>query len=205
MFGLDPTGPTWIIGSTLGATVLIVCLWIDASWMWAMIRSGAGASPPPLFKSRVPLPNGWRRFLWIGGFVFGLAPFMMQGAMEVGRHLPPSARNTQMIAIGVALVVLLLAEYRRWKTVSAVGAVGVGLALLSPYALAGPSGWRAYAVVTGLMAAILGLLYLTFALHRVIFGWRPRARWVAGLRLAFDCAGIAALVCIVFWPRFAPY
>ncbi len=204
---LDPaiTGPAGTVALVLGSTIVMVSLLLDANWMWAMLNRGMETTPPPLFKSRIPLPTGWRRLLWLGGLVFGAAPFLMQGVMEVGGHLPPTARSIQMIVLAAGVGLLFFAEHRKWKQASTLAAVVVGLALISPYALAGPFGWRAYAVVTGLLAAILGLLYLAFAIHRVALGWRPGTPLVAGLRLAIDGAVIVALLVGVYWPMLAPH
>lgn len=202
---MEAISPAWTVALVLGSTIVIVSLVLDANWMWAMVRSGTDIPPRPLFKSQVPLPSGWRHFLWIGGFVFGLVPFMMQGVMEIGRHLPPSVRLAQMIVLGPASILSIFAEHRKWKQVSNIAAIGVVLALICPYAFAGLFGLRAYAVVTGLLIAIMGILYLAFTIHRVVFGWRPRTRGVAGLRLMVDSAASLALLAAIYWPWFAPY
>jgi hypothetical protein len=195
-------GLPWNLALALAAVVGACALILDANWMAAMVRGGPQAARPPLFRSPLPLPRGWRRMAWLAGFVFGLAPLMMLGVTGVRYMSGPSVQVGLLIALVVTLVVLIWSSASgRTRTANVAGVVMAGL-ILSPYALAGPRGWRLYAVVTGLSILIIGLLFLSVMVHRFLFAWRPGTRVGASVRLVLDAAGALALMAAVFWPAF---
>ena len=100
-------GLPWNLALALAAVVGACALILDANWMAAMVRGGPQAARPPLFRSPLPLPQGWRRMAWLAGFVFGLAPLMMMGVTGVRYTSAPSVQVGLLIALVVTLVVLI--------------------------------------------------------------------------------------------------
>lgn len=196
-----PWGPVLLL-----AGFIVVCaLVFDAGWMWAIVKKGTGTPSPPMFKVRLPLPDGRKGYAYIGLFIFVLVPYLLMGPMGVTSTIPRRILDIQMLVMGLFCALIFVGEHFKWRHLSTVAAIGVALSLLAPVAMAGPDGWRSYAVITGLLCAILGILFLSFQIHRIVFGWQPRTRWGAGVRLVVDSGIVVTLFALTYGPGLMPH
>jgi uncharacterized membrane protein len=114
--------------------------------------------------------------------------------------LSSSVQAGLLVALALAVGVLIWSNVSGRTRTATCAAVAAAMLALAPYALAGPQGWRQYAVIIGLTIAIVGLLFLSATAHRLVFARRPRTRLGAGVRFALDALGAVAIMAITFWP-----
>lgn len=195
------SGPLYTIAITLTATIVACVLVLDANWMAAMLRTGIASAPPPLFKAPIRIEGGWRRALYLALAVLIIVPMFMLPVMGIQRLLPSSTTGIILAALAVSIALIFLADATGRLLMGRVAAAMTAFLLISPYLAAGPIGWIRYLVVVATMLAIVILLFVVAAIHRVFLRYRPRSRFGAGLRLIVDAALGIAVTVAGFWPR----
>ena len=195
------SGPLYTIAITLTATIVACVLVLDANWMAAILRTGLASAPPPLFKAPIRIEGSWRRALYLALAVLIIVPMLMLPFMGIQRILPSSATGIILAALAVSIALIFLADATGRLLMGRVAAAMTAFLLISPYLAAGPIGWIRYLVVVATMLAIVILLFVVAAIHRVFLRYRPRSRPGAGLRLIVDAAVGIAVIVAAFWPH----
>ena len=193
--------PLWHIALTIVAVIAACVFLFDSSWMSALVRGKSQPAPPPLFFARSPIrvEGPWRRAAYLAATILGVVPIVMAPVMGIPHFLPALMRNAGLVALVAAILLAFWAQMQGWRGVGTAAGIAIMALLLAPYALAGPTGWIRYGFVVGIVVAILAPLAAALLIRKWLFGYRPRSRAGAAVRLSADIVLAAAAVTGIAW------